>query len=135
MALPVDRIHDFPSVQRALEFISGRFPLKSQDISNGAVGKAKLGTDALQAFPQLATPGTVDIAFGTDSVTFSGGTSSSTTTITHNLGRNPLIVIPISTSGATWFNWGVPTTTQATLQGFRATALTGSQTFGWVAIG
>jgi hypothetical protein len=65
--------------------------IATADIGNSQVTKAKLATDALQAFLQLDANTTRNISFGSDTVTWGLGVESATSkTINHGLGTTPI---------------------------------------------
>jgi hypothetical protein len=64
------------------------------DLTAGAVGSAKLATGAKELFPQLVTPASRKINFGTAEVEWAGGSiQSKTTEVTHGLGATPAVVL------------------------------------------
>jgi len=88
------------------------------------------------AFLQLASLANRKIAVGVASVTFSGSTSSSTTTVTHGLGKTPTVVLATPQLGvlssADTFEY---TATTFKVAAFSQPSLTLTATVPWIAIG
>jgi hypothetical protein len=118
---PVVKDHE---VQQNFEAISTAFPLQGKNIANDVLLLASTGTRR-------------SVAFGTGTVTFTASASSDTPTVTHGLGATPTIVlITLAQLTSVFVNGGSYTATTFQAQGFAPFgAITGSATFGWVAIG
>lgn len=64
------------------------------EITAGAVGSSELATGAKELFPQLATPASRKINFGTTEVEFTvKGNASATKTVAHGLGQEAQVVV------------------------------------------
>lgn len=105
MALVVDPYTATPGATIAAAEINARIAaiiaqvngnLDAANYKDASVTKAKLASDALQAFLQLATPGTRKIKWGVSATGSLGGTPQVSWTIPHGLGTTPTVAFVIA---------------------------------------
>lgn len=155
MALVVDPYTATPGATIAAAEINARIAailaqvngnLDAANVKDASVTKAKLASDALQAFLQLATVGTRKVAFGSVATPAFGGTNRASGTITHGLGVAPVAVMMIAGTIATFggeaadspvtVSWFTPTTTQISYEARIASGQSNNATtIYWIAIG
>lgn len=80
-----------------------------------------------------------DVKAGTDTVTFTAATNSAVKTISHGLGRTPLAVAVTGHeapgSGGKWYDTSGWDTDSFDVIGWFGSAISGTFTFTWVAVG
>lgn len=81
----------------------------------------------------------VEIRYGTATLTFTASTDSAAVSVTHGLGRLPVSVVAMSFGSSFGrvanCNWASPTATTFLFAGEVKTAFTGTVTVTWIAIG
>lgn len=107
----------------------------TQKIKDGTIVVGDLSTAAQNAFLKLLSAANLSIAFGTGSVTFTASTVSANTTFSHGLGGTP-VWVGIEGTDLNTVMWGHnKSSTQLTVRGSYASAISGTFGFEWAAIG
>jgi len=106
----------------------------TNEIADGTIAVGDLATATVQNFLQLLASGTRKLAFFTGSVTFTASTTSANTTFSHGLGATPVSVQITGTDlNTVWWGYN-KSSTQITVRGSYASALSASFGFDCIAI-